>query len=557
MFSPGKSFGYYVAMNLPRFANSLFVRLLFFGVLMVVVGATVRYILLSRYLREDLVQVVSGQQAALAEAFAREVDYKIAERRRLLERLALVLPPALLQESDRLRDWLQTHHQLQPLFSLGLMVADRQGRILTDFPVVAGRRGMSVAGSPYAPIVLAGHSVIGSPLLGQVTKRPVLPMAAPVRDASGHTLAVLIGITALDAPDFLDRLQQERIGQSGGFLLVSPQDKLFVAASDPSMVLKPVPPAGVNPLHDRAMNGYRGSGVTANAKGVEEISAMASVPSTGWFVVARIPTSEALASVSRAQGYVIRHTFTAIFIVLFVAGFIISWLLRPLYRAAALAGRMTDGELPLAPLPVERDDEVGHLTVAFNKLLAKLVNSQRELERMAHHDSLTGLPNRSLLADRMKQALARAQRNGNQVGLLFLDLDDFKPINDSLGHDAGDEALREIARRLQSVIRQSDTLARVGGDEFVLLVADLELPAEEGLRSLAGKCLDAVAKPLLLNDTECGVGVSIGIALGGGGCSPNTLLEAADKAMYEAKQRGRGCYVMAPFCDSRAATTGD
>lgn len=544
-------------MKLPRFTYSLFARLLFFGVLVVIGGAIVRYVQLSSYLREDLLQVVSAQQYALAESYAREIDYKIAERRRLIERLAAALPPALLDKPRQLRAWLQTHHELQPLFSLGLLVSDSDGTIVADYPVMAGRTGMSIDGRPYLKAVMAGQSVIASPLLGPVAKQPVLPMAAPVKDAKGRVAAILIGVAALDAPDFLDRLQELNQARSGSFLLVSPQDRLFVAASDPSMVLQATPPPGVNLLHDRAMAGYRGSGVTINAKGVEEISAMVSVPSTGWFVVARIPTAEALVSVGRAQQYVIRHTLSAIVVVLLVAGLIISWLLRPLHRAAMLAGQMTDGNLPLTPLPVERDDEVGHLTRAFNKLLAKLASSQSELERLAHHDSLTGLPNRSLLADRMKQALARAQRNGSQVGLLFLDLDGFKPINDNFGHEAGDEALREIARRLLGVLRQSDTLARVGGDEFVLLVSDLDPLAEEGLRSLAGKCLEAVAEPLQLSNASCTVGVSIGIALCGGGCRADTLLEAADKAMYEAKQRGRGCYVVSSFCDDLPACAGD
>ncbi len=545
-------------MKLPRFAHSLFARTLIFGVLMVLAGASVRYVMLSRYLRENLLAVVSGQQQILAESFSREIDYKISERRLLIERLAATLPPALLHNPEKLRDWLAERHQLQPLFSLGLMVSDDKGLILGDFPVLPGRRGMSVDGRPYMRAILAGQSVIASPQFGPIAKQPVLPMAAPIKDRAGRVVGVLIGIAALDAPDFLNPLQHRTDKTSGGFLLVSPQDQLFVAASDPSMVLQPTPSPGVNLLHDRAMAGYRGSGVTTNARGVEEISAMVSVPSTGWFVVARIPTAEALVSVSQAQSYLIRHTFTAVAIVLLVTGLMVSWLLRPLHRAATLAGRMTAGELPLEPLPVESDDEVGHLTTAFNKLLAKLVSSQAKLERMAHHDPLTGLPNRSLLADRMKQALARAQRNGGQIGLLFLDLDDFKPINDTLGHEAGDEALQEIARRLQAVVRQSDTLARVGGDEFVLLVADLdETQAADGLRNLADKCLEAVAAPLHLNNAECGVGVSIGIALCGGGGRADTLLEAADKAMYEAKQRGRGCYVMSSFCDDLLASAGN
>lgn len=137
--------------------------------------------------------------------------------------------------------------------------------------------------------------------------------------------------------------------------------------------------------------------------------------------------------------------------------------LRPLRHAAQHADRMTRGEIPLAPLPLIRRDEVGHLTAAFNGVLARLLASRADLEHSAHHDGRTGLPNRHLLADRMQQALGRARRGEHQVALLFLDLDGFKTINDNWGHSAGDAALCEVAARLGAVLRCEDTLARVGG----------------------------------------------------------------------------------------------
>lgn len=537
-------------MNLQRIATSLVTRLIVFGVLLVVFGAVMRYFMLAKFLRDDLTQVISTQQVALAEYVAHEIDYKLAQRRRFLEQLAATLPQDLIEHPSRLSEWLKERHELQPLFSDGLAVADVSGKVVVEYPSIPGRLGYSIADNPDFQSVRDGQSVIGRPLIGPVSKRPILPMGAPVKDATGKVRAVLIGTTALAAPGFLDLLLQGRIGESGGFLLISPRDKLFVATSDPAMVLKPTPPIGRNLLHDRAMEGFRGSGVTVNAKGIEEISAMASVPSAGWFVVARLPTAEALATVERVRTLVITHGFTAVAILLLFLGIVVTWLLRPLHHAADQAERMTQGAIPLKPLPVVREDEVGHLTAAFNRLLAKLTRSQAELVRMAHHDTLTGLPNRQLLADRLEQALARTQRNATRVAVLFLDLDGFKPINDAFGHETGDEALREVTRRLLEVVRQTDTLARLGGDEFILLAADLDEPAEDGVRTLATKCIDAVAKPLRLNDADCPLGVSIGIALCRGRCTADRLLAAADHAMYQVKREGGGRYSIAPCCDT-------
>lgn len=532
-------------MFLKRFFTSLLSRMILFGLLLVLLGGGARYIFLSRFLQEDLTQVVSAQQKALAEAVAQDIDGKLVERVNLLAQLGKTLPPALLTQPARLEAWLAERHELHPVFSLGLVVADPEGRIIADFPPISGRRGASVAGQANFRAAAEGKGGVGQPRRGDFSHQWMLPIGQAVKDADGHVRAVLIGITALNTPGFLDRISHGRIGEAGGFLLISPADKLFIATSDPDLVMKPTPPPGVNLLHDKAMAGFRGTGITVNAKGVEELATMISVPSTGWFVVARMPTSEAFAPVRRAQDTVIRHSFTAMLMVLLVAGFFIRAMLGPLHRAAQLADRMTQGDMPLQALPVVRNDEVGHLTVAFNQLLDKLHTSQVALERMAHHDSLTGLPNRVLLADRMQQGLARARRNRTWIAVLYLDLDGFKPINDELGHEAGDRALIEVAHRLSATLRRSDTLARIGGDEFVLLATDLSGDWQESAISLASKCIVTLSAGVDLGGKTCPLGASIGIAASAGHDTPDAILLAADQAMYDAKRAGRGRYAMA------------
>lgn len=545
-----------MALSLSRISKSIVTRLMIFGIGIVLAGTTMRYHLLTNFLREDLEKVVAAQLEALAGYVARDVDNKIVERQKMLKRLAATIPVERLQQPEDLRAWLGERHELQPLFSLGLFVADLNGTILVDYPHLAGRTGTNYADRDYIQAALAGNPAIGRPMLGRVSGQPVLPIAAPIKDASGKVRAVLTGISALAAPGFLDLLQERHIGATGGFLLIAPREQIFVAATKPELILKATAAPGVNPLHDRAVAGWRGSGVTVNAQGVEEVAAFASVPSTGWFVVARLPTEEAFATVGRVQQFVLRNISLAVVTLIILLGLALFFVFRPLFRAADYADRMTREEMPLAPLPVAHDDEVGHLTNAFNRLLAKLLASQTELAHMAHHDALTSLPNRLLLADRMDQALARSRRNGACIALLFLDLDGFKPINDSLGHEAGDDALVQVAQRLSGVVRQADTLARVGGDEFVVVMGDLAPSAEQAAtaaRSVAAKCLEAVKLPMTINGAPHAVGLSIGIAIGNGASSFDALMVAADAAMYEAKQSGRGRYVLAPLPATQAA----
>jgi diguanylate cyclase (GGDEF)-like protein len=160
---------------------------------------------------------------------------------------------------------------------------------------------------------------------------------------------------------------------------------------------------------------------------------------------------------------------------------------------------------------------------------------------LAYHDSLTGLPNRRLLDDRLTQAIHLAQRRDRKLAVMLIDLDDFKQVNDSLGHRAGDAVLREVAQRLALCVRKADTLARHGGDEFVVVISDVQ--ADSDCKLVAEKALRSLAAQFRLEDREMALRASIGISLfptdAGDG---DALLRNADAAMYRAKQLGGNQY---------------
>ena len=224
-------------------------------------------------------------------------------------------------------------------------------------------------------------------------------------------------------------------------------------------------------------------------------------------------------------------------------------------RDVEMAFRTRQGErvevgISLSPLTDDRGVAVGAVLVARDIRARKRAESQ--LAYQACHDALTGLPNRMLFHDRLTQVLARAKRHGDRLAVLFLDLDKFKVVNDSLGHAAGDRLLVEIAGRLQRTLRQSDTVARVGGDEFTFLLPGIE--RGEDASRVAQKILDAVSRPLKIDGHQLYVTTSIGISLyPADGEEAEALLGSADIAMYRAKDLGRnGFQLSSPAMNARS-----
>ena len=198
-------------------------------------------------------------------------------------------------------------------------------------------------------------------------------------------------------------------------------------------------------------------------------------------------------------------------------------------------------------------DEAGNVVglIGITREINELKQAEMSLEFLATHDMLTGLPNRYLMLDRLGQVLARSDRDGTQFAVLFVDIDDFKAVNDSAGHPAGDRLLKELAERLRSGARAGDTIARIGGDEFVVI---LEGAGRDGASVVADKIRAEIGEPVLLERRRKAVTVSIGIGLYPEHADDaHGLLKAADLAMYLAKKKGKDGYVVAPANAARGS----
>jgi diguanylate cyclase (GGDEF)-like protein/PAS domain S-box-containing protein len=217
------------------------------------------------------------------------------------------------------------------------------------------------------------------------------------------------------------------------------------------------------------------------------------------------------------------------------------------YWQGEIWNRRKDGEAypQLLTITAIRDGDgaVSHFAGLFSDI-SKLKESEDEIKSLAYYDPLTGLPNRRLLEDRLHMVIQHARRHKQRAAVMFLDLDLFKGINDTLGHDVGDWILKEMARRLEGCLRESDTVARLGGDEFTVLAEEVE--GEEEAARLARRLVDAMREPFRVDDRELDLTTSVGISLfPEDGEEPEELIKAADQAMYRAKNLGRNSYQFA------------
>lgn len=245
------------------------------------------------------------------------------------------------------------------------------------------------------------------------------------------------------------------------------------------------------------------------------------------------------------------------FVCILLAAVVARAVTRPINAMSAAVRKFSDQGY-FDNLPLQRGDEIGELARGFHQMqnqitrqMTELQQHQQELEHLSQHDMLTGLPNRRMFQDRLEHALARARRSGESVALLFIDLDNFKEINDSLGHDAGDAVLKVVALRLETETREVDTVARLGGDEFIVL---LDNPAhQEHIAGIAQKLLDRLRADIPFQEHALRVGASIGISqYPADGDTATAILATADRAMYAAKAAGRNGFCFASVTKGEA-----
>ncbi len=271
------------------------------------------------------------------------------------------------------------------------------------------------------------------------------------------------------------------------------------------------------------------------------------------YVVAALPEIDLLASTRHLATVATLLTIGTMALALALLYIILRHLLlAPLKKLGHAAREVGEGNLSIE-LGIHRSDEIGALATAFEEMGCSLRSSHEEIAHLAYHDSLTGLPNRRMFTEFLENAVAHARRHSETLGLLFIDIDDFKHVNDSLGHQVGDDLLREVAERLVEALRDTDcvsrnvseergsAIARIGGDEFIILLPSIDKPLNAA--AVADRLLLGLSDKFSCGDKDLGIKASIGITTyPQDAVSAAELIKTADIAMYHAKEQGKNNY---------------
>ena len=401
-----------------------------------------------------------------------------------------------------------------------------------------------------SPIVinheLGTHSGVG---------RPTLHVSTPVAGADGQPSALIV--INIDLNQLFDQLRsdlpahyQVYLSNRWGDLLIHPdQRRTFGFDQGRRRFLQDEFP-DVQQLLDTQTESLIGR---SDGKDTSLVAAFVRLATNAGnresFVVLGLaqPEEYVLKESSRLGERIIQVVIFASLLAVLIATIASRALTRSLKRIN-LAVQQFARERKSAPLPVQRQDELGQLARSFVQMqeeivehLEELSRSRNALEHLARHDPLTGLPNRRVFFERLEHALAAARRSAKPLAVLFVDLDHFKQLNDSLGHSIGDRVLQAVANLLRSATRESDTVARLGGDEFVILIEQLDDPGR--VVAVLHKLHERFQLPMLLDGHEVKVQASMGVSLfPRDGDDIESLVQQADRAMYVAKNAGRNTY---------------
>jgi PAS domain-containing protein len=327
----------------------------------------------SYMLRADMQRLLGDQQSSTVSFVAAEINREINDRMSALKTVAGRITPEIMNNPQALQAFLNERPILNNLFNGGVVILNNEGTVEAEIAVIVGRIGTNYMDvKAVAKALKDGSPSIGTPVVGKKLQAPIFPIIVAIKDSQGAPIGALAGVINLSTPNFLDQLTNTAYGKNGYYLLEDPETRLIITGTGKARMMQPLPPAGINGLIDRHVQGSDETGVTTNPLGVEVLASAKRIPVANWFVVAALPTEEAFAPIRLMQ----QRVQLATFFLTLLAGILTWWMLRrqlsPMLEAINTLAVLSTTDQHPQPLAIAKQDEIGDLIAGFNRLLASL-----------------------------------------------------------------------------------------------------------------------------------------------------------------------------------------
>lgn len=484
--------------------------------------------------------VIARQELSLLTSAAAFIDNDIDGKRQLLKSLTEQMPGREVT-LDEVQALLEAHGTLRDAFS-DVAAFDVSGTLIASLRDRRAKGTLGIAERQYFQDTLrTREGLVSAPFKSQLSGKPVIVITQPLENARGEVIAVLVGDIDLLRPSFSARLDALRTN-ADGYLFIAANDGTIIHHPNKDLILKAME-RDEDSVAEALFKSPEGWQDNLLDDGVLSLVAHKRLRTVDWTIAVSYPTHSVFAPMATVR---LRALAAASLLTLLAALF--GWvltkaLLRPLDTLHGHVVDISSGTSDIKVFDVLDEDEFGSLSRAFFALSQRRARAEQALHRLATTDALTGINNRRMFDEFFPIALARASRAGQQVGLAFLDVDHFKRINDEHGHAAGDTVLVEFARRLVQTVRCTDTVARLAGDEFVIVFEQLPSNAEVNL--LGRKILEAMSEPFQVGERQLSITTSIGIALTTAmPAGADEVMRAADQALYGVKAAGRNGFAV-------------
>lgn len=499
-----------------------------------------------------LVVAYQGAQAAMAEraqaaarSIAMAVDVEIAHA---ISGLQVLSTSAALGRGDLAEFHESARRQLPFLSGNNIVLSDADGQQLVNTLVPFGQ-ALPRHGNPamLSRVLMSGEPVVSDLFIGGVTRRPLAAVEIPVRVGAEGRGGLAMGFFPERFAALIDAMRQDKgwvvsiFDGSGTIVARTHEAERFVGQKGARVLIEALPRTREGVVH------------TQTLEGVDVVAAFSHLNASDWSVAVGIPEQVLMTRLERWTEWLFAATAALLLFGIGLAHRLARRVAGSIAALVPLADALGRGEPVQAPrLDLAESQAVASAMVRASNLLQartserdtatrardSLQTHTSRLEEEARRDPLTGLSNRVHFVSVLEERLAHARSHGGSLSVFFIDIDDFKPVNDTYGHAVGDDLLRAVATRLRAGVRECDTVARLGGDEYAVLIDGL--PAMQA-RTIARTLVERLSMPYTVREHVVRVSACIGVAdYPGAGFNASDLLEAADEAMYQAKETGKG-----------------